>query len=190
MWTEKKIESERDSGQAKQGDPKRQLVRPTISVLKAFARVVRGRHRFYRADLAILASHLYRGGQQISALSRKSPLGEAVATRARPGKVGFHRCATSVEIAGDEKWYEDWYLNDISKNALVSIASIFTPSYHKIWEIFSTCVTLRIIKNHSLDQKLDACNKMSRIKKKCKFGIYKYLLSQKLKNFEKSIPFT
>lgn len=123
MWTEKKIESERDSGQAKQGDPKRQLVRPTISVLKAFARVVRGRHRFYRADLAILASHLYRGGQQISALSRKSPLGEAVATRARPGKVGFHRCATSVEIAGDEKWYEDWYLNDISKNALVSIAS-------------------------------------------------------------------
>lgn len=58
-----------------EGGAKRQLVRPTISVLKAFAGVVGGRHRFYRADLAILASHLYRGGQQISALSRKSPLG-------------------------------------------------------------------------------------------------------------------
>lgn len=123
MWTEKKIESERDSGQAKQGDPKRQLVRPTISVLKAFARVVRGRHRFYRADLAILASHLYRGGQQISALSRKSPLGEAVATRARPGKVGFHRVRRASKSQGMKNGTRIGIWNDISKNALVSIAS-------------------------------------------------------------------
>lgn len=190
MWTEKKIESERDSGQAKQGDPKRQLVRPTISVLKAFARVVRGRHRFYRADLAILASHLYRGGQQISALSRKSPLGEAVATRARPGKVGFHRCATSVEIAGDEKWYEDWYLEwYFQKCTRLDRIDIHTFLSQDLRNLLNVCY-VKIIKNHSLDQKLDACNKMSRIKKKCKFGIYKYLLSQKLKNFEKSVPFT
>lgn len=48
---------------------------PMILVLEV-ARAT-GRHRFYRLDLAIFASHLYNE-QQIFALSRKSPLNQIV----------------------------------------------------------------------------------------------------------------
>ena len=114
MNRERERERERDREQQSKGGAKRQLVRRTISILKAFARVVRGRHRFYRADLAILASHLYRGGQQISALSRKSPLGGCYVGPAGKSGIPWMRDDAS-KSEGDEKWWMDRYFEKCTR---------------------------------------------------------------------------